>query len=74
LINLLRFHYGIGSLGAAFRRFSRRFRLDMKAVILSDGAVAIDVDNERTRDVAETILMSRRSVAPQRTPDQLVCS
>jgi len=74
LINLLRFHYGIGSLGAAFMRFSRRFRLDMKAVILSDGAVAIDVDNERTRDVAETILMSRRSVAPQRTPDQLVCS
>lgn len=63
LINLLRFHYGIGSLSAAFSRFSRRFSVDMQAVILSDGAAAVDVDNERTRAVAEMILMSRDVVA-----------
>lgn len=57
--NLIRFRFGIGTLDEAFRRFSRRFRLTMRPVILSDGAVAIDVDNERTLGVAETILATR---------------
>lgn len=69
LINLLRFHYGIGTLDAAFQRFSRRFRMAMRPVILSDGAVAIDVDNPRTLAVTETILAkrdlaNRRDAAP----------
>ena len=71
LINLLRFHYGIGSLDAAFKRFSRRFGFRIKAVILSDGAVAIDVDNERTRAVAETILMARCQVATPQAHDRV---
>ena len=60
-LNLLRFHYGIGTLDGAFQRFSRRFALDIKPVILSDGAAAIDVDNARTLGVTETILARRYS-------------
>lgn len=63
LINLIRFRYGIGTLDEAFRRFSRRFRLTIRPVILSDGAVAIDVDNARTLGVAETILARRAAAA-----------
>ena len=59
LINLIRFRFGIGSLDAAFRRFSRRFRLAVRAVIFDNGAVAIDVDNERTLGIAEQLLRER---------------
>lgn len=59
IVNLIRFRYGIGTLAEAFRRFSRRFRLAIHAVILSDGAVAIDVDNARTLGVTEAILAGR---------------
>jgi GTP:adenosylcobinamide-phosphate guanylyltransferase len=59
LINLVRFRYGIGTLDEAFRRFSRRFGLAIRPVILSDGAVAIDVDNARTLGVAEQLLAAR---------------
>lgn len=58
-LNLLRFHYGIGTLDAAFGRFSRRFRQTIKAVVLDDGAVAIDVDNPRTLGVTQEILAGR---------------
>jgi len=61
LINLVRFRYGIGTLDEAFRRFSRRFRLTIRPVILHDGAVAIDVDNARTLGVAEALLAARRA-------------
>lgn len=63
LINLLRFHYGIGTLEAAFARFSRRFGLKMQAIILTDGSVAIDVDNARTLGVAEAIFADRAAGA-----------
>ena len=65
LINLIRFRYGIGTLEAAFRRFSRRFRLAIHPVILSDGAAAIDVDNERTLRVAEEIFATRGQSGPR---------
>ncbi|MHB9881122.1 spore coat biosynthesis protein F [Pacificimonas sp. ICDLI1SI03] len=57
--NLIRFRFGMGTLEAAFRRFSRRFRLDMRAILLTNGACAIDVDNERTLRVTEEILAQR---------------
>ncbi|MFC0203979.1 NTP transferase domain-containing protein [Novosphingobium soli] len=63
-VNLVRFHYGIGTLAAAFRRFSRRFGLAIHPVILSDGAVAIDVDNARTLAVTEAIFAARAASAP----------
>lgn len=65
LINLIRFKFGIGTLEAAFNRFSRRFRLSIRPLILEDGAVAIDVDNVRTHGVAEALLMARNE-APRK--------
>jgi len=56
LVNLLLFRFGIGTLEAAFRRFSRRLQLSVKPVVLSQGQAAIDVDNERTKRVTEEIL------------------
>lgn len=55
-LNLVRFRFGIGTMDAAFRRFSRRFGLRIRPVILANGAVAIDVDNERTHRIAEELL------------------
>lgn len=62
-MNLLRFRFGIGTLAETFVRFSRRFRMTVAPVILSDGAVAIDVDNGRTRAVATELLNARMMVA-----------
>lgn len=59
LLNLIRFRFGIGSLRAAFLRFSRRFGVAIRPVILADGAVAIDVDNQRTLAIAEDLLRDR---------------
>jgi len=59
LINLIRFRYGIGTLAAAFDRFSRRFGLVIRPVIFTDGAIAIDVDNSRTHAIAEGLLVAR---------------
>ena len=68
LVNLIRFRYGIGTLDEAFRRFSRRFRLTIRPVILSDGAVAIDVDNARTLGVAEELLAARAAAGAELAP------
>ncbi|ODU22675.1 MAG: spore coat biosynthesis protein F [Sphingomonas sp. SCN 67-18] len=59
ILNLIRFRYGIGSLDAAFQRFSRRFGAAIRPVILTNGAVAIDVDNPRTHAIAESLLTAR---------------
>lgn len=59
LLNLIRFRYGIGTLADTFARFSRRFRMTISPVILSDGAVAIDVDHARSRRVAEAVMADR---------------
>ncbi|MBH1993284.1 MAG: NTP transferase domain-containing protein [Sphingomonadaceae bacterium] len=63
VVNLIRFRFGIGTLAAAFARFSRRFRMTIAPVVLSDGAVAIDVDNARSHGVAEELLARRISFA-----------
>lgn len=39
-----------------FRHFSRRFRVRLSPLVMADGRLAIDVDNERTHRVAEEIL------------------
>lgn len=56
LLNLLRFRLGLGTLEGGFASFSRRLGLSIKPVTITDGQVAIDVDNERTKLVAEEIL------------------
>lgn len=68
VVNLVRFRCGIGTLNAAFDRFSRRLGLKIHPLILSDGAIAIDVDNPRTLAVAETIIAARHVAAPAPTP------
>lgn len=64
LLNLIRFRFGIGTLAQAFDRFSRRLGFTVAPVLLSDGAVAIDVDNARTRGVAGAVLEQRQARAP----------
>lgn len=59
LLNMLRLRYGIGTLDGAFRRLSKRFGAAVRPIVLADGAMAIDVDNERTLGVAETIFAER---------------
>lgn len=59
LINLLLLRYGLVGLEPAMRRLSRRFGVRVAAVVLADGAHAIDVDNRRTYDIAAQLLDRR---------------
>lgn len=59
LFNVLLVRYRLVSLAGAMRRLSRRFSLRIVAVVLADGAHAIDVDNPRTYDIAETVLRGK---------------
>ena len=65
LANLILFRLGIGTLADSFVRFSRRLGLKMRPVIFADGALAIDVDNERTYKVAESLLLARQQFAQE---------
>jgi hypothetical protein len=47
------------SLQGAARRISRRFGVELAAVVLADGSQAIDVDNERSHNLAEQLLGAR---------------
>jgi GTP:adenosylcobinamide-phosphate guanylyltransferase len=58
-INVVLFLMGRLSLSGTMKRLSRRFRLQLRAVVLPDGAHAIDVDNERTFNVASQLLDAR---------------
>ncbi len=55
-VALICFVFGIGSVGRAFERISQRFGLLIRPIIHSDGALAIDVDNERSHAIAEELL------------------
>lgn len=59
-INLALLLMGRLTLRGAILRLSRRFRLRVEPVILTDGSHAIDVDNPRTYACAATILDRRR--------------
>ena len=59
LINLLILRYGLVSLPRAMKRLGRRFGVRASAVVLKDGAHAIDVDNARTYSIAAQLLESR---------------
>lgn len=47
------------TLAGAMKRISRRFGLTFHALVLEDGALAVDVDNPRTYAIAATVLESR---------------
>lgn len=60
--NLIRLRYGLLTLDGAMRRFSKRFGVRASAVVLADGAHAIDVDNPRTYACAAELLRRRREL------------
>ncbi len=55
LLTMLRVRYGVGRLHPIFGLISRRFRLKIIPVVVPDGALAIDVDNQRTFDINKEI-------------------
>jgi CTP:molybdopterin cytidylyltransferase MocA len=57
--NMLLLRFARISLDRAARRLSRRFGARIAAVVLPDGAHAIDVDNQRTYDIAAALLDRR---------------
>ncbi len=51
----------LATIEGMFRHFSRRFGIRLKPLVVRDGRLAIDVDNERTHRVAEEILSRETS-------------
>ena len=66
LINLLRFRFGLGPIHHIFGRISRHLKVDVAALLVRDGATAVDVDNERSLRATEAIMEKRR---PPQRPD-----
>jgi hypothetical protein len=60
LRTLFLYAFNLTTLEGMFRHFSRRFGVRMKPLVVRDGRLAIDVDNERTHRVAEEILARER--------------
>ena len=58
-LNLLLLRFALVGLPTAMKRLSRRFGAKVEAVVLADGAHAIDVDNRRTYDIAAELLDRR---------------
>lgn len=56
LVSLLLYASGLVTLEGMFRHFSRRFGVRIKPLVVKNGRLAIDVDNERTHRVAEELL------------------
>lgn len=65
LINLLRFRFGLGPIHHIFRRISRRLKVDVAPLLVSNGATAIDVDNERSLRVTEMLMRRIGGVSPR---------
>ena len=60
IANLIRFRLGWWSVDAAMAAISRRFGVKVRALLLTEGAYAVDVDNERTYKIAEMLLSKRK--------------
>ena len=65
LVNLLRFRFGLGPIHHVFRRISRHLKVDVAPLLVSNGATAIDVDNERSLRVTEALMARADSVNPR---------
>jgi GTP:adenosylcobinamide-phosphate guanylyltransferase len=57
--NLLLVRYGLVTLDRGMQRLGRRFGVRISALVLADGAHAIDVDNQRTYDIAAGLMEKR---------------
>jgi NDP-sugar pyrophosphorylase family protein len=60
--NILLFLLRVAPLHAAMKRLSKRLGARLAAVVLEDGAHAVDVDNPRTYKIAETILLRKEAL------------
>jgi GTP:adenosylcobinamide-phosphate guanylyltransferase len=58
-LNLILLRYGLLTLDRAMQRLGRRFGVRVSALVLADGAHAIDVDNPRTYKIAAELLDRR---------------
>lgn len=58
-LNVMLMRLGIATLAGGLARVSRQFGLRIVPVIFEDGALAIDVDNERTYRICEWVLGQR---------------
>lgn len=65
LINLLRFRFGLGPIHHIFQRISRHLNVDIAPLLVSNGATAIDVDNERSLRVTEALMKRLDAVSPR---------
>lgn len=65
LINLLRFRFGLGPVHHIFQRISRHLKVDIAPLLVSNGATAIDVDNERSLRVTEALMKRPEMVNPR---------
>ena len=66
LINLLRFRFGLGPIHHIFARISRHLKVEVAPLLVSNGATAIDVDNECSLRVTEA-LMKRPEIVNRRS-------
>ena len=60
LFNILSMWLGWVSFATGFQRVSKRFGVSIAPLTFEDGALTIDVDNERTYDCCETIMKQRQ--------------
>jgi GTP:adenosylcobinamide-phosphate guanylyltransferase len=65
LINLLRFRFGLGPVHHIFQRISRHLQVEIAPLLVSNGATAIDVDNERSLRVTEALMKRPDIVNPR---------
>lgn len=65
LINLLRFRFGLGPIHHVFQRISRQLEIEIAPLLVSNGATAIDVDNERSLRVTEALMKRPEIVNPR---------
>jgi len=59
LLNILMMRFGMVTLPQGLERVGKRFGTKLAPVIFDDGALAIDVDNERTYSICEWLLSDR---------------
>ena len=59
LLNILMMRFGLVTMPKGLARAGKRFGASLKSVVFEDGALAIDVDNERTYAICEWVLGQR---------------
>lgn len=72
LFNILLMRFGLVTLPQGLKRVGKRFDAKLVPVIFEDGALAIDVDNERTYAISEWVLGQRLGMdipRPEIAPD-----